>query len=464
MPVNSFDEYPLSWKPDRKTLKAPLSQSLAADLEEKIRTGLLKPGTRLPPQREIADYLDLHYSTITAVYDACKEKGLIYGVTGKGTFVSAHPTADSTLLVADDTSRWIDLGALNSFSEYSEYTEKAARQVIEKGGLRHLLEYSNPNGHPHQLAAGVRWMEQLGIHTDMEHTIIVTGAQNGLTVALLSLFSPGDKIATDQYTYANFIELAKLMQLTLIPIEGDEEGMLPEDLRSKCSSSQIKGIYLIPSSTNPTGISLPLKRRQALAEVIAEKKLLLIEDDIASWMAAAAGQVIPSIHDLIPEQCVYICGVSKSLCPGLRIAYLVFPEKYRKQILHGLFNINVKTSSLDAEIITELILSGDAYRQVMKKYHACEKATRIYLDFFPAASPADKQANFYKWLPIQSDQPYEELEGALLNRGVRVFHSDRFSVLKEPSRRYLRVSISSAGSMARLKKGLSILQQYLSEP
>lgn len=72
--------------------------------------------------------------------------------------------------------------------------------------------------------------------------------------------------------------------------------------------------------------------------------------------------MIPSIHDLIPEPCVYICGVSKSLCPGVRIAYLVFPEQYRKQIFHGIFNINVKTSALDAEIITELILSGDAYR------------------------------------------------------------------------------------------------------
>lgn len=181
-------DYPLAWKPSRDKLKPPLYRSLAKDLEEKIRTGQLKPGTKLPPQREIADYLDLNYSSITEVYNICKEKGLIYGVTGKGTFVSAHPTSDSTLFVADDTNSWIDLGALNGFSEYSEYTEKAARTIMERGQLRRFLEYSNPNGQPHQLAAGVRWMEQLGIHTDIAHTTIVTGAQNGLTVALLSLF------------------------------------------------------------------------------------------------------------------------------------------------------------------------------------------------------------------------------------------------------------------------------------
>ena len=76
-------------------------------------------------------------------------------------------------------------------------------------------------------------MEQLGVHTDCEHTAIFSGAQNAPTVALLSLFSPGDKIATDEYTYSNFIELAKLLHLVLIPVKGDRQGMLPEELQKQ---------------------------------------------------------------------------------------------------------------------------------------------------------------------------------------------------------------------------------------
>ena len=67
MPINSFDQYPLTWKPDKKDLKPPYYRSLAAHLEQQITSGLLKPGTQLPPQREIADYLDLNYTTITRV-------------------------------------------------------------------------------------------------------------------------------------------------------------------------------------------------------------------------------------------------------------------------------------------------------------------------------------------------------------------------------------------------------------
>ena len=77
MPVNSFDNYPLTWKPDKDKLRSPYYKYLSDDLENKIINGLLKPGTLLPPQREIADYLDINYTTITRVYDNLKKKGLI---------------------------------------------------------------------------------------------------------------------------------------------------------------------------------------------------------------------------------------------------------------------------------------------------------------------------------------------------------------------------------------------------
>lgn len=74
MPVNSFDSYPLTWKPDKASLQTPYCRSLAEDLEKNIRSGRLQAGTKLPPQREIADYLDLNYTTITRVYETCKRK------------------------------------------------------------------------------------------------------------------------------------------------------------------------------------------------------------------------------------------------------------------------------------------------------------------------------------------------------------------------------------------------------
>lgn len=463
MPVNSFDNYPLTWKPDKSTLKPPWYKSLAADLETKIRSGALQAGTKLPPQREIADYLDLNYTTITRIYDICKKKGLVYGSAGKGTFVAPHSNEDITITASGLNRECIELGAVNGFSEHSELAEKAARSVVEKGYLRNLFSYSHPTGHPHQLAAGVRWMEQLGIHTDCEHTAIFAGAQNALAVVLISLFSPGDKLAVDQYTYSNLIELAKLLHIVLVPVAGDADGMRPEELEKQCSTNKIRGVYLMPACANPTSIFMPLERRGDLASIIRRHGLILLEDDVSAWLSAAGGETVPTLFDMLPEQSVYICGMTKSLCPGLRVAYTAFAEQYREKIQHGLFNVNIKTSSLDAEIITELILNGDAYKIAAHKRKLAEKACKIFYDCFPAFHVPPAHVGYYKWIPLYVQKPYWEVEQELADQGVRVYHSERFTVAENPAQNYLRVALCSAGSMPRLEKGLWILRKYLDE-
>ena len=82
MPVNSFDNYPMTWKPDKQLLKAPLYTSLAKLLEKDIIEGRLTAETKLPPQRELADFLDLNLSTVTRAFKLCEQKGLIYAIIG----------------------------------------------------------------------------------------------------------------------------------------------------------------------------------------------------------------------------------------------------------------------------------------------------------------------------------------------------------------------------------------------
>ena len=91
MPTNSFNDFFLSWMPDRKLLKRPCYLALANILEEDIVSGKLAAGTRLPPQRELADFLDINFTTVTRAYNLCREKNLIYGVIGSGTFVAPLP-------------------------------------------------------------------------------------------------------------------------------------------------------------------------------------------------------------------------------------------------------------------------------------------------------------------------------------------------------------------------------------
>ena len=300
-------------------------------------------------------------------------------------------------------------------------------------------------------------MEQMDVRTDCNHTAIFSGAQNALTVALVSLFRLGDRIAADEFTYANFIEAAKLFHLQIIPIPGDAQGMDPEALDKQCSREKISGIFLMPSCSNPTALSMSENRKKALAQIIQKHRLILLEDDLMGTLGSGKGPV-RSLFSMLPDQTFFICGSTKNLCTGIRIAFAAFPEAFRKRILHGLYSMNIKSSSLDAEIITELILSGKASAILEKKKSLALKANQLFNQIFPEMNDSNAHPYaFFRSLPIASRESGARIEQTLAEKGILVQHSDRFAVRKNSRHPFLRVSLSSAGSFAKLREGLSIL-------
>lgn len=459
MPINSFDHYPLSWKPDLSRLSRPYYLSLARDLEEKILTGELPEGTRLPPQRELADYLDLNYSTITRVYNACRRKGLVYGVTGRGTFVAPHPGASITIEQPFERKDIIEMGFISGFPELASPVEEAMEKVLRRSYVRNLLSYDHPFGFSHQRLQAAEWMAMLGTHTDAEHIILFQGAENALTTALFSLFRPGDRIAVDTYTYSNFILLAKMKGLLLIPIAGDKDGMMAEELDRACSKLKIRGIYLMPSCSNPTNIIISPARKEELAHVIKKNHLVLIEDDLYGWLRAEEGRDMTSLHDLIGCRSFYIASLTKCLCPGLRIAYGAVTDDIKDVIQEGFSNISIKTSSLDAEIMTELLLSGSAQKLLHQKAALARKASALFDALFPDLPP--QPPSYFRWLPISDSRPFDQVEKDLLRQGIHIYHSGRFMTSNHEESSFLRVSLCSAGNTARLRKGLMIIKNYM---
>ncbi|NLF93483.1 MAG: PLP-dependent aminotransferase family protein [Oligosphaeraceae bacterium] len=454
----------MSWKPDSAKLSYPCYLSLANQLEEAIVSGQLAPGSRLPPQRELADYLNLNFTTVTRAYNLCREKKLIYGVTGRGSFVAPLPAEGQFIPGSGGPGQRsvVELGIVNGFDTVRDSVLEATSSVLRKGYLDQLYSYSEPSGHLHQRSAGARWLSEMDVKTDSEHTAIFSGAQNVLSAALLALFKLGDRIATDEYTYSNLIGAARLFHIQLVPVPGDASGMCPEQLRRKCREKKIAGIFLMPNCANPTTRTMSEERKSALAAVIGEYGLVLIEDDNIGALLAASGAGYRSLFSRLSEQTVYIGGSTMNLCSGLRVAFAAFPEAFRVRLLNGLYHLNIKTSSLDAEIMTELIVSGKAIQILKQKQLLAEKANRLFEQIFPGRCEPAPRGCFFRWLPLRSPGlDGMEVERQLSLRGVNVYHSYRFAVPKHEERQYLRVSISSAGTEERLSKGLMILNEYL---
>lgn len=455
-------DYLLTWKPDKNKLKRPIYQSLAALLEEDIANGTLPAGTKLPPQRELANYLEINFTTITKAYKICELKGLIYAITGSGTFVSASEAKSVTIAMESSGQRVIDLGFVSSFEQCNEMLSSTAKRVLSQQRFPRLATYDFPTGMPWHKQIGLRWLQHLGVETDEKHLAIVSGTQNGLALALLALFEPGDRLAVDTYAYANFLELAKMYHLQLIPVSSDGEGMLPDQLDFQCRQNTLKGIFLVPSCNNPTTVMISERRKQDLAQVIKKHHLILVEDDIQAFLTAGlVTDYRGPLFRLLPEQTVYLCGTSKSICSGLRVAYMAFGEPLRERLLKTLYITNVKTSSLDAEVITAVIASGKAREIVEKKRLLALERNQLFDYYFPGQAPSGHPYSFYRWLPIKDTRRGVDVERSLLQQRIRVYHSDRFLSGHRQKQRYLRIALSTVTAADKFKEGLQTLAEIL---
>ena len=262
--------------------------------------------------------------------------------------------------------------------------------------------------------------------------------------------------AAKKARYPNFISLANLLYLQLVPIEQDKDGMRPDKLEQVCANQNIKGIYLMPSGGNPTNLAFSDARKQEIAELIRKWKLIAIEDDN---YASLLEKPYSPVALLAPEQCIYISGLSKPLCPGLRIAYLCLPEQYFNAVEQGMFSQNLKISSLNMEIAAEIIRSGLVWKIIQKKRKMAMARNRIYADFFPESTVC--MESYYQWLKLPPHCAGSMCESELAHRGVRVFGAERFSVGNRIDSNAIRIATCSTENDEQLRLGLESIRTFI---
>lgn len=458
MPVNSFDDYPMTWKPNISNKKGPLYKVLADLLEEDIKNGVLKPGDKLPPQRELADFLDINLSTISRTFKLCEQKGLISGEIGRGTYISSDANVNSTLLNPANSKNLIEMGAIYPPYEQNKYIIKFIENMLRQPNSDKFLEYSSPCGTLFQRSSGVKWLKNLNLNITEENILLASGGQNALCAVLSSLFQPGDRIGTDPLIYSGVKTLAKMLGIQLVPIMQKMNEMSPSALKNYCRNNELKGIYLIPDYQNPTTHSMSLKTRNEIVDIAKEYNLIIIEDGINSMLSE---NYITPIAALAPEQTIYISSISKVLCAGLRVSFIASPYIYQKTLESALYNINMMVSPFNAEIVHQLINSPIGDKIVKERREMVierSNLTDAILNGFDILG--DKYCNF-RWLMLPEGWNGKIFEMCAKNAGVQVYCAERFAIGNAYVPAAIRISITAPKDLAELERGLNIIKSIL---
>jgi len=456
--VNSFDNYPMSWRPVIDRSLKPLYRSLASQLEQDIMNGLILPGTQLPPHRELADFLDINVSTVSKAIKVCELKGLLSATVGSGTFVSYDALSNTYLLSEQKPDNVIEMGPTIPDTSSYEPLIHQLQNIASEPGYAKWFSYSRPGEVLWQKDAAVKLMRKGGYSTGVESIVFANGSQNALTAILIGLCRHGDKIGTDPHTYSGLKTSAGMLGIQLVPIAQQDGEMDEEALLYACKNENLKGIYLIPDYQNPTTHIMSLARRQALARIAKEQHIFIIEDAVYPLIS---DQPMQAVASFAPEQTIHITSLSKSVSPGLRLAYVSVPQQYKKNVSNALYNMNISVPPLMAELAARIIVSNqidiitESHRQQTRQRN---KLVDSYLSGYDCRGG---DTCIFRWLMLPSDRSGAEFEALALEHGVQVYAAERFIVGNSIPEKAVRLSVCATETIEELERGLKILQKLL---
>lgn len=458
MPVNSFEDYPMSWRPSLPRSKQPLYLALAELLQQDIASGALLPGTKLPPQRELADFLDINVSTITRAFKICSDKGLLSSVMGSGTFVSYDVNTSTLVIPQGGPAPRIEFGSMMPETMPQKEAVAMLQKMLSESECKNLFQYSYHDEQRYKEAAA-KLLTRLGLSvTDPHRILFASGGQNAMAAVFAGLFRPGEKLGVDPLIYPGIKGAAKLFGIHLVPIRQENGEISRSGLLAACKNDGIKGLYIMPDFQNPTNHTMTLPCRRMVAETAREFGLMVIEDGISSLLAA---KPLPPVSALAPEQCIFLLSLSKTVLPALRLAYLHVPERWAAALEQALYHLNLSQSSLLLELAARLILSGSLESLLAERKKGILLRNRLANEILQGYTLLGGEECLSRWLLLPGNTSGQAFEAMALEKGLSVYGSHRFAVGRETPVAAARIAVCSPETPEELENGLRLLKKLL---
>lgn len=450
------------WLPELRR-ERPLYLEIAEAIRQDALNGTLKPGDRLPPQRELAYRLGVTTGTVTRAYAEAEKMGLLSGEVGRGSYLKApSPVAAPFQSLPKETGGLIDLSLATAppVTDPAEI-DRALEQVTRSAARLDLLSYPPPEGFPLHRQMGVSWLARSGIAVDESRVVVTAGAQAAIIAVLSSITQPGDRMFVESLNYPTIKGIARHLGVTLVPIEMDDGGLVPDSLDRAARNGEARLLYVVPTLQSPTTASLDATRRQAIVETARRTNMTIIEDDLFRLLDPRLQP--PALFSLAPERTYHLTSVSKTLAPGLRVGFLIGPDGREQTLVRQQTVTGGRSVGIAAEVVRHWIES-DAASRILANIIAENAARRsIARDALRSRSILCAPGAPFLWLKLPDQWQPGDFARAALDRGVKITPGPAFAIDRRSDDRAVRVCFSGAASMPDLRRALQVLDGLLDE-
>lgn len=239
-------------------------------------------------------------------------------------------------------------------------------------------------------------MQAQGIPATVENIVITSGAQQAIDLLGRILVDEGDAVIVESPTFMGAVQSFRAYNPRLIPLPIDSDGACVDELPALIAQHRPKLMYLLPTFHNPAGVCMSLERRRRVVQIANELGVPIIEDDPYGQLRYS-GEPLPTLAALDSAQAgkgqvghavIYLGTFSKTLTPGLRVAWAVAPVDVARQLVMAKQGADLMTNSLAQEIAAEFMRRGWLAPQVARirdTYRVRRDAMCAAIaEFFPA--------------------------------------------------------------------------------
>ncbi|WP_171114288.1 MULTISPECIES: PLP-dependent aminotransferase family protein [unclassified Streptomyces] len=355
-----------------------LRRGLTDALREAVRTGRLAPGTRLPSSRSLAADLGIARNTVAESYADLVAEGWLTARQGSGTRVADRPVPpppDRRSPHHREPGRAAHnlvpgTPDLASFPR-AEWL-KATRRALT-AAPNDALGYGDPRGRIELRTALADYLSRArGVRADPDRVLVCPGFAHGLKLLAEVLHTRGLRtLAVESYGLDVHWNLVERTGLRTVPLPFDAHGTLPGALdspRERAAEGSLsddlaaaRAVLLTPAHQFPMGVALHPARRAAVVDWARRTGGLILEDDYDGEFRYDR-QPVGALQNLDPDHVVYLGTASKSLAPGLRLAWMVLPPSLGPDVMRHA--ASSATGVLEQLTLAEFLTSGAYDRHV----------------------------------------------------------------------------------------------------
>ena len=423
---------------------APLYVQLANSLAVKIQNAEIPQGLKLPPERELAKLLGVSRTTTLNAYRLLEERGLVLSKQGSGTYVNNAVAAPKSSMV------WEQLFSPRCKSPLASLLRALIATPASDDNISLAAGMPDPAFYPlnalENLAAATKsrispaeygyiategyfplrqelakWQATLGIPAAPDEYLIVSGSQQGLYLIVKTFVEPQDYVIVESPTYLGAIQSLEAAGARLLTLPaGDHLDLnLLEDYLIRYRP---KLLYTIPTFHNPTGRVLSLGDRQALIELAARYRLVIVEDDPYSLLYY--GQQPPAALKSLDTYggVIHLGTFSKTLLPGLRTGWGAAAQPVIDRLAQEKQHVDLHCNNL-SQLLLHACLQEDLLashlprvrQEYQKRRDAMVQALRHYCSEYIDFTVPD--GGFYVWCRFKQPLSVSELmHRAAVNR------------------------------------------------